>query len=196
MNGFISVESEMGKGTTFTIYLPVVQGEDAFDAREQDPGNIPGGTERILLVDDEELLIMTGTAILEDLGYKVKGFTRSHLAWDAFRNDPESFDAVVTDYTMPLMTGYDLAKKLRDIRSDIPIILCSGYIDKTMEKLSQDIGINEFVKKPISRHTMAYALRRALAPNGTMLSAAGQDRVSTGCENPAQNGSKHLVAHP
>ncbi len=167
MNGFVSVESEMGKGTTFTIYLPVVQGEEAFDAREEGQGDIPGGTERILLVDDEELLIMTGTAILEDLGYKVKGFTRSLLAWDAFQSDPESFDAVVTDSTMPLMTGYELAKKLRDIRAGIPIILCSGYLDKTMEKLVQDVGINEFVKKPITRHNIAHALRRALAPIGT-----------------------------
>jgi PAS domain S-box-containing protein len=165
MNGFISVDSEMDKGTTFTIYLPVVQGKENFETKENDFGDIQGGSERILLVDDEDTLIMTGSMMFENLGYEVISFTQSIQAWNAFRNDPEAFDVVVTDYTMPFMTGYELAKKIRAIRKDIPIIICSGYIDKTMEKLMQEIEINEFIGKPITKENLAQAVRKVLDHN-------------------------------
>jgi PAS domain S-box-containing protein len=162
MNGCISVKSEIGQGTTFTVYLPVVQGKENLEMKEKVLGDIPGGSERILLVDDEDTLMMTGSMMLDNLGYEVTGFTQSIQAWEAFRNDSESFDLVVTDYTMPLMTGYELAKKIRAIRKDIPIIICSGYIDRTMEKLIQEIEINEFIRKPITKENLAQAVRRVL----------------------------------
>ncbi|MFH0998833.1 MAG: cache domain-containing protein [Pseudomonadota bacterium] len=161
LRGTIKVASETGKGTAIIIYLPVIHAEPPqVDGEAQD--EVQGGSERILIVDDEDALIRTGKAILENLGYKVQGFTESHAAWETFLKNPNDFDAVITDYTMPHMTGYELAIKMREIREDIPIILCSGYIDETMEKIVQNAGINEFLKKPITRQDIAHVLRRVL----------------------------------
>lgn len=161
LNGIISVTSEIGKGTTFTIYLPVIM-TGKQDMEYQTLEDVPGGSERLMLVDDESALIRTGKDLLEGLGYRVQGFEKSLAALETFKNDPYAFDAIVTDYTMPQMTGYELAKGIREIREDIPIILYSGYLDKEMELKIQDAGINEFVKKPITRRDIALVLRRAI----------------------------------
>jgi len=158
LDGIITVSSKLGKGTTFSIYLPI----SAKETRDNDgkiEEDVPGGSERLLLVDDEEALIQSGKAILEDLGYKVSVFTKSADVLEQFKNDPLAFDAIIMDYTMPQMTGYELAKKIREIRQDIPLILCSGYIDKEVEIKIQNAGINEFVKKPFTRRDLAIALR-------------------------------------
>jgi len=159
LDGMISVSSSAGKGTTFTVYLPVSK-EEAPDREEKTPEDVSGGSERLLLVDDEEALVQTGKAMLEDLGYQVSAFTKSAAALEKFTSDPTSFDAVITDYTMPQITGYELTKKIREIRPDIPIILCSGYIDQDVEIKIQNVGINEFVKKPMIGRDLAVALRR------------------------------------
>jgi CheY-like chemotaxis protein len=124
---------------------------------------LQGGSERLLLVDDEDMLIAVGKEMLEDMGYRVQGFSSSLSAWEAFRQDPYEFDAVITDYTMPHLTGYELAKRLREIRDDIPIIMCSGYIDGSIEEKAKDADITELLKKPFMSRDIARVLRRALS---------------------------------
>lgn len=167
LDGSISVYSEEGKGTTFTIFIPVIRIKTPLTT-EQMPKDIPVGKGMILLVDDEEVIVDVGKALLDNLGYKVQGFTQPLLALNAFRQVPNDFDAVITDYTMPQMTGYELAKKLREIRSDIPIILCSGYIDQAMEEKAQEANVNEFIRKPITRQDIAFTLRRILAKSNAI----------------------------
>ncbi len=165
MGGVVTVESELGKGTEFSVYMPVAQG-DEIPALPERPSEIHGGTERLLVVDDEETLMRVEKAMLEAMGYIVQGSTHSPSALEAFRRAPESFDAVITDYTMPNVTGYELARKLREIRVDIPIILCSGYLDPNMEKAVRAAGIDAFVRKPVGRKELAQALRQALDRRG------------------------------
>jgi CheY-like chemotaxis protein/two-component sensor histidine kinase len=161
LDGIVTVSSELGKGTIFSIYLPVVE----VMAKEIEPMNheeICGGTERVLLVDDEESIVRTGTQILEELGYQVVGFTQSTFALEKFLSDPFSFDAVITDCTMPSITGYALSKKIREIRADIPIIMCSGNLDKCTALKTQNTGINAFLKKPSPMRDLAMTLRRVI----------------------------------
>lgn len=163
MGGFVSVDSTMGEGVTFGVYFPAVQGsESLFQLGETAGEEFIGGSERILLVDDEEILVESCSAMLKQLGYRVSGFCSSQSALAAFRKNPEAFDAVLSDYTMPHMTGYELAKKLTAIRADIPIIICSGYIDCPTGASLRDVGIMGFVKKPITMKQIAFALRKAL----------------------------------
>ena len=161
MGGVVTVESEPGKGSVFSVYVPIAQGEEP-PALAGQPVEIHRGTEHLLVVDDEEALMRVEKAMLEGLGYSVRGSTNSRSALEAFRAAPDSFDAVIADYTMPNMTGYQLARKLREIRADIPIILCSGYLDPNMEKAVRGAGISAFVRKPISRRELALTLRQVL----------------------------------
>ena len=110
------------------------------------------------MVDDEEAIVSSIQALLETLGYQVRTFTRSDAAWEAFVRNPDDVDAVVTDYTMPHMTGIELTRKIRGFRPDIPIVICSGYLS-FREKLA---GLERVVllKKPISIYELAHTLRR------------------------------------
>ena len=159
LNGSVAVSSEIGKGTVFTVYLPIIDMETQH-SEEVLPEQLPHGSERILLVDDEVAIVRSGKALLEGLGYKVWMFTQSSAAWETFSMSPGSFDVVVTDYTMPHMTGIELANNIRKVRMDIPIIICSGYISfqehlKTLENV-------EFLKKPVTSDDLAHTLRRVL----------------------------------
>ncbi len=160
LNGSISVSSKPGRGTRFTVYFPAIQDDIAVAGveREQD---LPRGSERVLLLDDEEAIVQSGTERLEGLGYRVKGFTLASSALEAFLNDPYGFDVVVSDYTMPRMTGYELALKIRQVRPDMPVILCSGYF--AIEERVAGLEKVEFLQKPVATHALAEALRRALA---------------------------------
>ncbi len=165
LGGTITVASKTGKGTAFTIYLPAERC-DIKDTDENALADIPGGSERLILVDDEESLMLAEKGILEDFGYHISGFTKSEQALEAFMNDPMSFDTVITDYTMPRMTGYELALRIREIRKDIPVIICTGYIDSEVEARIKLAGINEFVRKPVTRREFGMALRRVLDNKG------------------------------
>jgi PAS domain S-box-containing protein len=162
LNGTITVYSEIGKGSVFTVYMPVIHTEaDYSDGPEWE--ELQGGSERLLLVDDEAMLVEVGKVLLENMGYQVQGFSSSLSAWEAFCQDPDGFDAVITDYTMPHLTGYELAKRLREIRDDIPIIMCSGYMDGSIEEKAKDAGITELMKKPFMGRDIARVLRRVLS---------------------------------
>ncbi|SPF43037.1 PAS/PAC sensor hybrid histidine kinase (fragment) [Syntrophobacter sp. SbD1] len=159
-NGAITVRSEPRQGTTFSVFLP---GIEKADVEVCEAFHIPpAGSERILLVDDEEALVDLGKEILETLGYQVTAMTSSLDALEIFRVQPYAFDLVITDMTMPSLTGRELAKKIIALRSDTPIILSTGFCDLVNEKQSKEAGILEFIMKPYEIRTLACAIRKAL----------------------------------
>ena len=129
---------------------------------------IPKGKEHILLVEDEEQIIRMVRKMLESLGYQITARTSSVEALEAFRTQPEKFDLVFTDLTMPNMTGTELARKLMIIRPDIPIILCTGFGELLTEKKIKAIGIREYVMKPVNIGEMAHTIRRVLDESGDL----------------------------
>jgi len=158
--GAIKVESELGKGTTFHIYLPKADIAAPIKAEQQKP--IRGGSERILFVDDEKMLTDIGQKVLERLGYNVVSRTSSIEALELFKAKPKDFDLVITDQTMPNMTGDVLAKELMRIRPDHPVIICTGYSQVIDSERAKDKGIRAFVMKPILINEIAAAIRRVL----------------------------------
>ena len=160
--GDVVVQSEIGKGTSFHVYLPMVEGDEVVLETEKDRVQLPTGKERILLVDDEKGAIDAIQPMLASLGYKVTARTSSIEALEAFRNKPQRFDLIITDQTMPNMTGKELSKELMRIRPDIPIILCTGFSETIDERRAYKMGISSFVMKPILLHDMANTIREVL----------------------------------
>jgi PAS domain S-box-containing protein len=160
--GAITVQSEVGQGTAFYVYLPLVEGDRDVLKTVWGTEQLPTGTERILFVDDEQAAVVTLQFMLERLGYKVTARTSSIEALEAFRHNPEAFDLVITDQTMPNMTGKELAGELMLIRPDIPIILCTGFSEYIDEHRAKAMGIRAFVMKPIVMSQMADTIREVL----------------------------------
>ncbi|MCX5876076.1 MAG: PAS domain S-box protein, partial [Deltaproteobacteria bacterium] len=164
--GAIEVQSVPGQGTRFVLYFPVLESvseivEAAVSAAP------PTGKERVLFVDDEIALIELGERILVYLGYQVTTRTSSVEALELFRAKPDAFDLVITDYTMPNMTGGELAKHILAIRPGIPIVLCTGFSEVFTEEKAQALGIQGYVMKPISIHDLANICRKVLDQAGT-----------------------------
>ena len=159
--GTITVYSEPEKGATFHVYLPRIEHPKAVGVPEEiEP--LPKGHERILFVDDEKPLVDIGKQVLERLGYQVTARTSSTEALEAFRAQPEKFDLVITDQTMPTMTGEMLAKEITGIKPDTPVILCTGYSEILSEGKLGASGIREVLRKPIITREMAKTIRRVL----------------------------------
>lgn len=123
---------------------------------------IPTGSERILFVDDEELLVNIETKILEQLGYQVIASVSSSEALQIVKDNPEGFDLLITDQTMPEMTGIELAEEVLKIRPDIKVILCTGYSDVISADEAKAQGVHEFVLKPLDRFELANLVRKTL----------------------------------
>lgn len=160
-SGAIAVDSEPGRGTTFTVLLPAAESEKAGD-HEEKPVDVPKGTERILLVDDEESIIYTMKVILERLGYRVTALSSSIEALQTFRKSPREFDLIITDLTMPHLTGDTLASEIRAIRFDIPVILMTGYNDIVDSGRIRMSCIKAFMPKPCKKPDLAGTIRRVL----------------------------------
>ncbi len=158
--GFITCESTTGKGTVFRIFFPAVESEDSMVTNPVK--TIAHGREHILFVDDEQLLVELGTVMLNRLGYEVTARTSSLEALSTFQSYPERFDAVITDQTMPNMTGMDLARRILKIRPEIPIILCTGFSNLVNEKQAKECGIKGFAMKPLTKKEVAAILRTVL----------------------------------
>jgi len=158
--GAISVDSEPGKGTGIRIFLPMVEREAVteFVAEEK----LCTGNENILFVDDEESLADLGRMSLEKMGYRVTATARPAEALELFSSKPDQFDLVITDMTMPQMTGDRLAKEIMKIRPDMPIIICTGYHEKITEKKSLETGIKALLLKPVSINNLAKSVRKVL----------------------------------
>jgi len=158
--GAITASSEPEKGATFKIYLPAVERRKAQASITED--SIASGTERILFVDDETALVNLGKRMLESLGYKVTTRTSSIEALELFKAKPDSFDLVITDMTMPNMTGDKLASELIRIKPEIPIIICSGYSAHINQEQALTMGIRAFISKPVLKGDIAKAIRNVL----------------------------------
>jgi CheY-like chemotaxis protein len=158
--GAISVQSVLGQGTSFQVYLPVREAEPLHASPPT--VTLSAGQERILFIDDEPALVSMGKALLEHLGYAVVTETSSSEALVLFTRKPERFDLVITDMTMPGMTGERLAKELRRIRPDIPIILCSGFSHYLNEEEAKAIGICAFLMKPFVLRELAETVQTVL----------------------------------
>jgi PAS domain S-box-containing protein len=158
--GTITAYSEPGKGSTFHVYFPRVEREATTEPEATE--SIPTGHESILFIDDEASLVEIGKQMLEHLGYEVVTRTSSLEALELFRAKPDEFDLVITDMTMPNMTGDKLAKELMQIRPDIPIILCTGFSGRITEEKAKGIGIRAFVMKPLVMQDLAKTVRKAM----------------------------------
>ncbi|HEX2964401.1 MAG TPA: MASE3 domain-containing protein [Syntrophorhabdaceae bacterium] len=159
-HGDISVHSTPGHGTVFQIYLPRATADESF---ETDVAiTLPGGTESILLVDDEETLVELGKRMLERMGYKVTATTSSAEALRIFTEKPKFFDLVITDHTMPELTGMRLAEQLLGMQPDLPIILCTGFSESLKPEAVKNAGIREYLMKPLSKRELSIAVRRVL----------------------------------
>ncbi|MGA3174068.1 MAG: PAS domain S-box protein [Syntrophorhabdales bacterium] len=161
LKGAITVRSQPGTGSTFSVYLPIVAGEMVRTVREENRPLL-GGKERILFVDDEKPIVEMNTMLLERLGYRVTALSSSAAALDLFMRSPDAFDLVITDQIMPDFTGTDLTKKIRSIRKDIPIILITGFSEVIDWERAKKLGINHILMKPIVRRELADAIRNLL----------------------------------
>jgi PAS domain S-box-containing protein len=159
--GHITVYSEPGLGTTFHVYLPIVdKSSDPYMKKKEE--FVVSGSERILFVDDEENLLRTVKELLEELGYRVNSFQNGTQAFEAYKEDPDCFDIVVSDMTMPGMTGLDLAKKILQLRPTQPVVLCTGHSELINRKKALKIGISDYYEKPVIISELAKVIRTVI----------------------------------
>ncbi len=168
--GAVTAYSELGKGSTFSVYLPCLQEEGS--VRETPPApKVEAGSERILLVDDDPAQLKGLARMLERFGYKVTARTSGRTASTTFKKDPRAFDLIITDQTMPRMSGIELARSLVKVRPDIPVILCTGFSEKVNgENVGRD-GIRSFIMKPFTAQEISELVRKVL--DGRDLGRAG-----------------------
>jgi len=160
--GHIDVYSEVGKGTTFNVYLPMADTTSGSKPAVEHETQIPAGNEHILLVDDEEMIVQLESKVLERIGYRVTSCRNGADALAVFSETPEDFDLVITDMNMPNMTGDQLAREVLTIRPDIPIIICTGFSDKISRDEATAIGVKEFLMKPVAVSEMSRKVRAVL----------------------------------
>ncbi|MCC7048079.1 MAG: PAS-domain containing protein [Alphaproteobacteria bacterium] len=160
-DGLIEVTTREGKGTVFRIYLPV----HAIDAATSNAGQkvaMPHGRERVLVIDDQELVATMLAKSLERLGYEVTACTDPSDAVEALGEDPNAWDAIVSDVKMPGISGLELVRFVKSLRPDIPVILCSGFSDELAEVQARALGVMAILAKPVDAAKLAWTLRRAL----------------------------------
>ena len=158
--GGIWVESELGKGTLFEIYFPAL--EKTVEEEKEPEGEIKGGSERIIFVDDEESMVNLNRQRLERLGYDVKDTTNPEEALEWFKADPDQFDVIITDMTMPRMTGDRLTAEILKIRPHMSVIICTGYSERMSAKKAEALGVSKYIEKPIDLRDLASSLREVL----------------------------------
>ncbi len=161
--GHITVYSEPGKGTTFHVYLPRLVTESAGMEEVSSEMSLPTGKERLLIVDDEETITHMLHTVLAELGYQVRVTNRSEEALKLFREHPDDFDLLITDMTMPVLTGLDLIEHIFAIRPDMPVILCTGFSELINKEKAAALGIRSFLMKPVAIDKLLKAIRVALA---------------------------------
>ena len=160
-HGAIACDSRLGEGTEFRILLPVLEGH-SLQEENGSTNLIPHGKEHILFIDDEEMLAELGQVMLKRLGYHVTTRRNSLDAFTTFQNQPDTFDLIITDQTMPGMTGVDLARRILQIRPEMPIILCTGYSSLISEDKVKAAGIRGFAYKPLAKKEIGELIRKVL----------------------------------
>jgi signal transduction histidine kinase/ActR/RegA family two-component response regulator len=161
LGGAIAVESKEGEGTTFHVALPLV--EQAVEPAEIAADQVAVGEETILFVDDERGIAQMAEHILKSLGYRTVVMTEGANAVEVFRNDPDKFDLLITDQVMPGMTGSEMFAQMREVRPDLPAIMCTGFSEQLSRDEALAMGIHEVLAKPVTRADLARAIRAALA---------------------------------
>ncbi|WP_167772499.1 ATP-binding protein [Ramlibacter henchirensis] len=162
LGGGVAVESMVGAGTAFTVFLPRLPSDIAVPAEESAP--LPQGSgQAVMLVDDEEPLVRLGEEMLARLGYEPVGYTSALRALEAFRAEPDRFDALLTDESMPGLTGCELAREVRTLRPDLPVLVVSGDLDPQQTAAARAAGACEVLNKPLLARDLAQALQQALA---------------------------------
>jgi len=151
----------VGAGTVFRVYLPRI-GKPAATTESAQERALPHGQERILFVDDETSIAEMGKAMLSGLGYRVTAKTSPLEALEEFRSRPDDFDLLITDQTMPRMSGVQLGKEVRQIRPGLPVILCTGYSPAIGEESAAEQGVSHFLMKPLTMRVLAETVRKAL----------------------------------
>ncbi len=163
-NGFITVHSVVGEGSAFKIFWPVSESQVISPVPEKERTSQFKGTERIMLVDDEKDILEPLQIILREQGYHITTFTEGLSALEAFKKTPEQFDIVITDLTMPKMTGDKLSTEILKIRKNIPIILCTGHSDKISAENIGQLGIRRYLQKPITEQKLSPLIQELLDP--------------------------------
>ena len=161
-DGFIKANSSKNQGTSFHIYLPVVDQEVNQETSEKEDKILKGGIEKIMVVDDEEDIRIIVQQFLEDLGYSVTTFENGVKAFETFKKDPDQYNLIVTDMTMPHMSGDELTQKILEFRPGTPIIICTGYNERLTEIQALKMGVKKYLQKPLSNETLAVLIRTIL----------------------------------
>ena len=161
-NGYIIPRSEVGQGSTFEVFWPIIEKASFPSIEEKEKIELPAGTERIMIVDDEKDILDVLQAILGRQGYQIAAFSDGASALETFARNPDQFDLIITDMTMPHMTGDALSAEILKIRKDIPIIFCTGYHETFTEDIARDIGISRYVLKPVSGQELSVLIREIL----------------------------------
>lgn len=164
--GFIKAFSQKGQGSTFQVFLPITEQAESEKVPEKKKLPLSMGTEQIMLVDDEVDILVTLEEILERLGYRMTGFKDGVSAFQAFEKDPDLFDLIITDMTMPRMTGDELSAQVLKIRKNMPIILCTGFHENFTEALAREMGIRKYAEKPIMIQELSALIREILDNKG------------------------------
>ncbi|MCP3932540.1 MAG: response regulator, partial [Bacteroidetes bacterium] len=159
-NGSISITSEPTKGTTVKVLFPSINEMPVPEKVISE--DLPKGTETVLLIDDEKALLEMGQQVLERLGYKVEVSNNPVEALEQYRSNPNHFDLIITDMTMPQMTGKDLIQEILKIQPDMPIILCTGFSEKINRESAGEIGIGKYIEKPLNKRELSIAVREVL----------------------------------
>jgi CheY-like chemotaxis protein len=158
--GAVQVDSLPGQGTTVSVFFPATDDQPLETQGQSAP--LAKGTETVLVVDDEVSLVNIARAMLTPLGYKVMGTTFPHDALKLFQADPMAIDLVITDMTMPFMSGEDLARQMMKIRPLVPIVLCTGLARKIPREQLREMGISKCIEKPLDRGVLSSTVRQVL----------------------------------
>jgi CheY-like chemotaxis protein len=161
-NAVIDVSSEPGSGSVFNVYFPKVKAQKNTAEKDQ-VLSLPTGSETIIFADDEEDIVKMYSRMLEYLGYKVIAAASGEQVVSYLENHLQEVDLIITDQTMPRMTGLELAEKIHGMCSNLPVILCSGYSEAQTSKATQHLGIKKFLAKPFKMNDLAVAIRQVFS---------------------------------
>lgn len=163
--GFIKTDSKVGRGSSFQLFFPIIEQADSPSIPKKELRPFSQGSEQIMLVDDEQDILKTLQAILERQGYKITAFEDSMSALQTFTEDPDFFDLIITDMTMPHMTGEQFSAQVLEIRQNMPIILCTGFHERFTEELARTLGIRKYLQKPVTGRELSGVIRDILDEN-------------------------------
>ncbi|MCK5099688.1 MAG: response regulator, partial [Desulfobacteraceae bacterium] len=161
-DGFIKAKSSKEQGTSFYIYLPTVDWQVNLETNKKENEILKGGIEKIMVVDDEEDIRIIVQEFLRQIGYSVTAFENGTKAFEAFQKDPDQYDLVITDMTMPQMSGDELSQKILEVRPGTPIIICTGYNERLTEVQALEMGVQKYLQKPLSNEQLAMFIRTIL----------------------------------